>query len=262
MIAFAWLCFLAFHFRIAWVNAKHGIIPDGLTYSGAFSGVVISGFLPLLQGENSAIQGVLFSVAGGVVGFFVVWALSEFGKIVFGVKRLQFSEPAAFELRIAAPEGWLTIGESTWVWSDFFYRDSDRLRFKGEVRIEEPHEARASGSDAVFSVDRLWLAGKEFEIARLTLVAGRVECANLPREVIGFGVVKLFLFAGTFLGPIGVLLYLAATMVVIVGFFGFQFLRSRLFPSFAQASLIQVGPCAAVAAVVVIVARVWRLGWI
>jgi len=258
MIVFAWLVFLALSFRIAWINARSGIIPDQLTFRGTICGIIISYFVPSLQNCSEGLPAVAASVLGAATGFFVLWALAATGKFFFGVKRFTFAKPASLKLQIYPPEGYFQLGDLECGWADIFYRDSDRLTLAGQIAIDEPELPNGKGLEAIFSLNRMWLDKREIKVTDLRLVTGRITRASIPRELIGFGVVKLFLFAGAFLGATGVLIYLAFTTSMITAAGGYRYLRSRLSPNRVCNNHLEVGPYASISAILIVGLKAWK----
>lgn len=261
MLGVSWFIFLYFHYQVAWVNLRYGIIPDRLTLIGTVCGLFLSGMVPAMHGESSAISSIAMSVFGAVVGFFALWTLAKAGKLFFGVKITNFPKPTPFSLLVDPPHGRFEMGGLEFEWAEFFYRDSDRLRIVGHIAIEDPPVEGGIGTDATFSVDRLWLANREFDVVNLRYVTGHATQVRIPREVIGFGIVKFFLFVGSFLGPAAVLAYLGLVTAITILAAGWQTISSRI--SARQPNWrIDVGPYAAVTATIFIAYRAHSLGWL
>lgn len=67
----------------AFVDFKHQIIPDEITYGGMVLGLIFSLFYPSLQGESFWYSGLIYSTLGLLVGGASIYFTGVIGKLIF-----------------------------------------------------------------------------------------------------------------------------------------------------------------------------------
>jgi len=185
------------------IDLEHMILPDSLTLGGAAAGVVLSMLVAGLQPGENWEERLRSSLFGAAVGFAVLFAVVELGKLAFGRKRLELQPAEPFTLQ-ARPEGpRLRLGEDDWDLAEFFYRPTDVLELHtapGEVWRLGPDGVRRGGVLCDYAAADGW--------------SGVAAAVVVPREAMGFGDVKFMLTLGAFLGWPGALFSIAAGSVI------------------------------------------------
>lgn len=226
-VAAAYMVFAALLIAGTFIDLEHMILPDSLTLGGAVAGVVLGMLVPgLLPGESWE-ERLRVSLFGAGVGFAVLFAVVELGKLAFGRKRFNLDAPEPFMISVSGGAPHLKLGDEDWELDDVFYRPSDvlelhledggcwRLRHDGVVR---------DGQSATYTEADGW---------------GGTACAVVvPREAMGFGDVKFMLTLGAFLGAPGALFSIVAGSCV-GAVFGIVLLVAR---RLGEAGRIPFGP--------------------
>ncbi|MDD5349460.1 MAG: prepilin peptidase, partial [Chthoniobacteraceae bacterium] len=200
------------------IDFDHFIIPDELTLGGTAAGLLFSAALPELMGEESHWKGLLWSVVGAAVGYFLLWGVVEAGKLAFGKKKHKFEPPAEFRWTRQGEEAEFAVGEEKMLWSDIFSRESDQLIMETDAPEADgqPLGTAADGSPTTlrFFYNRLVLPDREILLDTLAVISGKVRSLVVPREAMGFGDVKFIACIGAFLGWKAVLFTVGAASAI------------------------------------------------
>ncbi|MBE2180780.1 MAG: prepilin peptidase [Chthoniobacterales bacterium] len=198
-VAAAYMVLVALLIAGTFIDLEHMILPDSLTLGGAAAGVVLAMLVPgLLPGESweERLRGSLF---GAGVGFAVLFAVVELGKLAFGRKRFDLDPPESFAISASGGAPRLKIGEEDWDLAEVFYRPTDVL----ELHLAE-------GGCWRLRHDGLVRDGRTASYAEADGWCGTVRAVVVPREAMGFGDVKFMLTLGAFLGWPGALFSIVA----------------------------------------------------
>ena len=213
ILAFPYWIFVALVIVATFIDFDHFIIPDEITLGAVGAGVLLSFAIPLLQGEESQVRGLLWSLVGAGTGYGLLWGVVEAGKLAFGKKRVVLPEAVDFTWRHAGTDdAEMVIGGERELWSEYFARPTDRL-----VLLREP--LRLAGREHPAATlhcywDRLELAGTAYPLDTLDTFSGRLKEYVFPREAMGFGDVKFIAGIGAFLGWKAVFFTVAAGSLV------------------------------------------------
>lgn len=186
------------------VDMEHMIIPDEITWGGVAAGALFAVLLPALHHATSALGGLWLSLLGAAVGYGVLWAVVELGRLVFGKKRTVFHEPTRVLWRRNGDEADLTIGADQTPWGDFFVRGTEQIRMG--VRGIAIDGRAVPGTGILWTLNHMRIstpAGvgeKAVELDRVNEITLRAQWMLSPREVMGFGDVKFLAAIGAFLG--------------------------------------------------------------
>jgi leader peptidase (prepilin peptidase) / N-methyltransferase len=130
------------------IDLEHMILPDSLTLGGAVVGVVLSVLVAGLQPGEDWSSRLRSSLFGAGVGFAVLFAVVELGKLAFGRKRIELQPAEAFTLHARAEGPYLRLGEDDWDLAELFYRPTDVLELQteqGEVWRLGPDRVQRGG---------------------------------------------------------------------------------------------------------------------
>lgn len=201
--AAAYMVFVAILIAGTFIDLEHMILPDVLTLGGAVAGVVLSMLVAELQTGATWEERLRSSLFGAGVGFVMLFAVVELGKIAFGRKRFELQPEETFEIQARAEGPRLRLGGEDWDLEEFFYRPSDVLEVHasdGEVWRLAPDGVRCGGGFSTYAEAN----GRQ----------GTARAVVVPREAMGFGDVKFMLTLGAFLGWPGALFSIAAGSVI------------------------------------------------
>lgn len=193
------------------IDIDHFIIPDEITIGGTVAGVLLSIIVPSMMETDSRIMSFVWSLIGAITGFFLLWAVVELGKLVFGKKKIAFDGPTAFTWSRKDDDAEFAVGDDKLLWSEIFSRESDLLVMDAEeVKVDDQP---IDDKTLRFHYNRLLLTGKETATVMLDAVStitGKVTQIVIPREAMGFGDVKFIACIGAFLGWKAVLFSIVA----------------------------------------------------
>jgi len=208
-----WL-FLSLLVAATFIDFDHLIIPDEITKGGVIAGLLCSLLVPGMMGTVAWWQGLMISLMGAVLGFFLLWGVVELGKLAFGRRRIRTEVPTCLEITGSDAEPLLVFGEERIPLADLFYREKDQveapcawLEIDGERLHGFEDDSLMLNPRGVIFGSRSW----SYEgISELMPLRAEVTSITLPREAMGFGDVKFLACIGAFLGWKGVLFSLFA----------------------------------------------------
>lgn len=202
-IAVAYMIFAALLVAGTFIDLEHMILPDSLTLGGAVTGVILSTLVEGLQTGATWEERLRSSLFGAGVGFAVLFAVVEAGKLAFGRKRIAFDPAEEFTLTGTDEEPRLKFGDEELELAEMFYRPTDVLELHG-----------TGGESWRFNMEGAERDGQKSSYAEALGWSGTVSSAVIPREAMGFGDVKFMLTLGAFLGWGGALFSIAAGSVI------------------------------------------------
>ncbi|MCX7712606.1 MAG: prepilin peptidase [Chthoniobacterales bacterium] len=205
----------------AFVDWEFMILPDEVTVGGVMLGVFVSALLDGMHVGGEWVARVGSALLGAIVGFLVLYAVVELGKLAFGRKKVVFDGSVGFRF---FKEGGKWVGEfdgERLVLEEVFNRPKDELEIeceKVEVNCKELDESKLR-----IRFDRILLRdGDEILLEGVEEIRGRAKGVVIPREAMGFGDVKLMAAIGAFLGWEGVLftIFVGSVVGCLVGLIG------------------------------------------
>jgi leader peptidase (prepilin peptidase)/N-methyltransferase len=202
-IAIAYWILIALLLGATFIDFEHFISPDEITIGGIFAGLIASGVLPALMGQESRLMAILHSLGAAVLGYALLWLVLEGGKKAFGKKRLRLAEPTSFTWVRAGDDAELVVGEERSIWSDYFARESDLMLMHC---LEAQVDGRVFENVTLqFQFDSLAIDRELFRLDEVDRISGKVRELQIPREAMGRGDLKFIAAIGAFLGWRGVL---------------------------------------------------------
>ncbi len=227
--------FLSLCVAATYIDFDHMIIPDQITLGGMVAGVLCSVIFPSMivttVGESklapwlpeflSSLRWVnlIESLVGAALGLLLVWLVVRLGKLLFGRLHYKFKEPSPWE--IGQPEGEpepiITLGGDKLLWTDVFFRPTDRLRLTcQELSLND--EPRGPGLLTLSEGTVHWKPEQGDAETRplegVRHLSGLTTQAVVPREAMGLGDVKFMGLVGAFLGWKGILFTLFAASIL------------------------------------------------
>jgi len=243
-LALAYSLFLAGLITATFIDLKHYIIPDEITYGGAVAGFALSLFVPALHDTANAGESLARSLLGICLGAGVVYGVLRLGKLLFGRQRVKL--PA--EARIIFTESALHLPGEIIPYGEIFYRPSDTIILQG--RQIELIDRCYGEAEIRLSTASLQIGNDRFVPENVPHLEALCSEVILPREAMGLGDVKFMAAIGAFLGWQGAVFSLMASSVIGAGVgISLILLRHR------ATSKMPYGPYLAVAAVLWLFAR-------
>lgn len=176
------------------IDFEHLIIPNEITLGGVVVGFICSVLVPPLQHTQSHAIAALRSFLGILAGGLVLFAIAEFGKLLFG--RLRVPLPPGTVIMIS--DGKLKLPSEEIDWPDLFFRNSDKVRVQAasiKFADKEFHDAAV-----IIREDSIAVNGTKYLLADIGPIEVTANEIVIPREAMGFGDVKLLAAIGAFLG--------------------------------------------------------------
>jgi hypothetical protein len=197
-------------------SLKHGLVKDQYTIGGCTLGLILSLAFPIYHSHEAGIKPFLNSLSGCLTGLIVLWGILELGKLLYGNRKIQSSKtiPVCFYKHLHNNEYVLDIGGEETSIEDFFYREKDQVVIDGKILITLKDSKHNEGMKLVINPRCLILDNTRIDFENLGLVTASADKILLPREVIGFGVVKLGALVGTFVGFPGIIYCILGTLLL------------------------------------------------
>ncbi len=164
-------------------------IPDKITLPGILFGGMACAFVPSLMGQSTWKMGVYLSLGGAACTFWVLAAFIELYRRYNGPRRIEFDEETPFVWKqIDDESAILDINGDIVPWNDLFSRDTDEIRMEcDDARIDS---ASLGSVELVFRLDRVIIGRKRHPLKEISKIDGHLTHLSMPRESMGYGVVK------------------------------------------------------------------------
>jgi hypothetical protein len=146
------------------------------------------------------------ALGGWIAGTVFMWVLLEFTKYLFGKKVVEFNPASRWNViqpdRAKPPI--VVMGTEHLNWEDIFTRSSDRFLIQcTELNV---NSSRYKDVCAILSTEAVTFRTRDNQDSRfawteVNALGGVAARTEIPREMMGFGVVLLTGMAGAYLGP-------------------------------------------------------------
>ena len=201
-----WLASMLAILAMDWESMEVHAAP---VWSAALGGMVAAvGDAQLVEPSSSGTwEGLLWSCVGISVGFFLFRLVGLGGRLLFGGKRLQFSQPRDWRLAQEGEDIVLTVGEERWLWTEVFADGQGSISLENAVvrQLASPAgEVQLRASSLVTS------EGDVHELEQYEYVNGTCTGLRLRREAMGRGDAWIAMSIGALCGWQGVLFSLVA----------------------------------------------------
>ncbi len=180
------------------VDFEHLIIPDEITWGGVAAGAVFAFLLPELHGAAGRLMSLGCALLGAGVGYGLLWAVVELGRLVFGRRKFEFASPVEARWTRTNDTAVLVVDGELLEWSELFPRGTENVVM--EVVSGSVDGAPVGQGTACWSFEMLELSGRKLDLNATDQVRLQVSSVVLPREVMGFGDVKFLAAIGAFTG--------------------------------------------------------------
>jgi leader peptidase (prepilin peptidase)/N-methyltransferase len=192
------------------IDFDYQIIPDGITKGGAVVGVLAIFIVPsaayLLMdcviptggGFMPRFSALGWSLAGGVAGYGLLFAVVVLGRLAFGRKALKIPDTGDWSVVEGKENPVLITGSERTPFEDLFFVGSERIEIEcGQADIN----GKTFGKTCISILpDRLQVDGEEIMITDWRTLSGKANAIRYYREAMGFGDVKFMALIGVFLG--------------------------------------------------------------
>ncbi|OGV92150.1 MAG: hypothetical protein A3K19_30580 [Lentisphaerae bacterium RIFOXYB12_FULL_65_16] len=246
-------------------DIDHLLIPNALTYTGMIVALLAAIILPeshyfgaavpvLGSGTHLLVDGVVQSIGGWApglfgspsilalldslfglaVGFGVLWVIAEAGRRIWGQRGARSAEPVSFVLDPAGIEVGSQFQEE---WGEILFRAGDAFNARvvtakvvwREPGAESPSSQEVGNVTLRAGLAAVEVAGRRVPWDQLEQVTGTLTEWSAPREVMGYGDLKLLGMIGAFLGADACLfiLMISAVAGTCVGLLAFALMPER-----------------------------------
>ncbi len=192
------------------VDLEHMIIPDEVTWGGVGAGLVCALAWPGLHAgaAHARVAALGLAALGAGVGYGLLWAVAEVGRLAFGRQRFRFDPPTELVWTRSGETAALQLEEDTMDWSELFPRGTEQVQM--EVVGGRIDGAPMQAGTARWGFESLSHGPDKWDLNSVNRIACSVQTLVLPREVMGFGDVKFLAAIGAFTGWRGVIFSLMA----------------------------------------------------
>jgi leader peptidase (prepilin peptidase)/N-methyltransferase len=197
-VALVYFVFVSLLIAATFIDFEHYIIPDEITLGGTAAGVAASFIVPGLMFADSRLIALGTSIGSAALGYAVLWAVLEGGKLAFGKKKIRLDAPTPFTWTRKDDDADFVVGEERGLWSDNFAREKDVLLLHCDAAVLDGRDL--AKTTLRFHYNRLTLGTEEIQLDHVSTISGIVRELEIPREAMGRGDLKFLACIGAFLG--------------------------------------------------------------
>lgn len=227
-LALVYWSFISLLVAASFIDFEHFIIPDEITWGGTILGCILSFAFPQVMQVSSGWVSGLLSITGAALGFLLLFAVVEGGKLAFGKIKHRLNPPEEFDWFKEGDKILLRVGEDTLDWLEIFSRESDKLTLEvqGACQVDDREVFQEK---IEFFHDRVFLEEQLMPLTDLRRMTGKAHAVVIPREAMGFGDVKFIACIGAFIGWQAVVFTIFAASIIgsLAGVAGFFLARDK-----------------------------------
>jgi hypothetical protein len=212
-ILITYIPFLVIFLLLIKESLKLGVVRDEFTFGGSLLGLLLSFMFPIYSLGVTRFGSFMNSLIGLAAGYIILWSLLELGKVLCGNKKLPIDVPVDFCIykHHQTNDIVLDLGGEEAPIDDFIYREKDRVLIEGIITVNLNDGTKKSGTKLEVTNKYLCMDQTKILFNEISLITGEAKNVLLPREVIGFGVVKLGALVGSFIGVPGIIYCIVGT---------------------------------------------------
>lgn len=207
-----WTALMLATFCMDW---EQMVVMPSLTVGAAVCGLLTVALAPWVVSPmaQDAADGVLAGVSGALGGFVLFRVVGLLGRLMFGRKKADFEQPAAWHVQQAedGEDIELKLGDTTFLWSDLFMERANRMVLKGATEQQYLQER----GDIVLRAESMRLPdGTEVALESVQKLSGTCCGYAARKEAMGSGDAWIALAIGSLCGLSGVIFALVAGSVI------------------------------------------------
>ena len=189
-------------------NIRHLLLPDKITIPGILAGLLASWLIPSIHELSDGWLSLGVSAMGVIAGAGSMYLMRMGGKKFFGRQRLVLPDTT----KVVFTTTGVQLPDEEIPYEDIFYRPTDQIETQAALveLIEIAGDVAVAGEglrevSIKLGPGTLRIGDQSFDPSKVLRVEFIADQIFFPREVIGFGLVKLAGLTGAFLGWKGAL---------------------------------------------------------
>lgn len=207
-LAFAGWIFMGLLIVASFIDLEHRIIPDSITLGGIAAGIGISFSLPEMMNTTSREMALLFSLGSAALGYLLLLAVLELGKIAFGRQKISWKEPHTVVLFKREERFFLSLEKEELPLEEILFRSSDKIILHAHSLILAGKKRSLPSLPITLNQIELTIGKEKWPLNETLPFESEITSLVLPREAMGLGDVKFLSCIGAFLGTKGMIISL------------------------------------------------------
>ncbi len=191
------------------IDWEQMIVLPVLTNTAAAAGLLAALAAPWLVEPQaiSTTDGLLWSLIGAFSGYLLLKIVALMGRLMFGNRTAHYDQAQPWQLRQAGDDLELRIGSDTYLWSELFMENANRVTLSGaDISV-----SNLPPGDITFSVGTAVLAdGTVLDLEEHESLSGNCRGIRTRKEAMGSGDALIAMSIGAVCGWQGVIFALVA----------------------------------------------------